>query len=242
MYTKIVWSGDEVETYNYKHEPRQNHKKKKQRVHRTASTDDRPRQRRGDNVQRARRSFKRIVQSTLFYHRQTFLVTLTTKEVLDVRQGYKYLHEYVQKLRRKIGKEFCYIAVPEFQKRGAIHFHMLLWNIPISLFYNERETRYLASIWGHGFLDIKLTDGSKRLIGYLTKYMTKAFVEPKFAEMKAYTASRNVHRPQTFKGSMLLDYSKEILGTDLSTAIPVYTKKFDVQWMGECNYNKYKLE
>ena len=56
-------------------------------------------------------------------------ITLTFKEnVSDVKEANKAFNIYITQVRRycnEHGREFYYIAVPEFQKRGAVHYHML---------------------------------------------------------------------------------------------------------------------
>ncbi|ARM72089.1 hypothetical protein LMxysn_0454 [Listeria monocytogenes] len=44
--------------------------------------------------------------------------------------------------------KFDYIAVPEMQKRGAYHFHILLFGLPYI------HTSKYAKIWKNGFVKI----------------------------------------------------------------------------------------
>src|SRR5690606_27837965 len=107
-------------------------------------------------------------------------------------------------LRNKFGKAFSYIAVSEFQKRGAIHFHALFWGLPAEVFSQERQTRTIALIWKQGFVYMKETDGNDKLSSYLAKYMVKTFTDPRLKNKKAYLASRNIKRPKIIAG---VDYS-----------------------------------
>ena len=55
----------------------------------------------------------------------TSFITLTYAENMqDIKQAKIDLNYFIKNVK-KIKKDFKYIAIPEFQKRGAIHFHLL---------------------------------------------------------------------------------------------------------------------
>jgi len=168
-------------------------------------------------------------------------VTLTMEEIREVSSSQRALHIFITSLRKDLGEKFRYISVIEFQKRGAVHFHTLLWDFPITLVQNERHTRYIQKLWGQGFVDFKQTDGSPKIAGYMGKYMAKAMHDKRLCSKRAYNASRNVYRPYSLKGSLFASYSQELIGLELSTLEPVHEKKFGTQWMGECHYKVYDL-
>ena len=74
---------------------------------------------------------KKTVLDTVRNNRDRFctFVTLTFAEnITDVDQAFSYFGKYISKVRKwkkRNGEELYYLAVPEFQKRGAIHFHMI---------------------------------------------------------------------------------------------------------------------
>ncbi|MGM9458151.1 rolling circle replication-associated protein, partial [Lacticaseibacillus rhamnosus] len=52
-------------------------------------------------------------------------VTFTFAEnVKDIDQANREWKKFVQRLRRRYG-DFKYLSVIEFQKRGAVHYHMI---------------------------------------------------------------------------------------------------------------------
>jgi hypothetical protein len=61
----------------------------------------------------------------------------------------------------------------EFQERGAIHFHLLLFNFP---FVPQKE---LQKVWeactreARSILDIRLVHGAKMIMAYISKYIAK---------------------------------------------------------------------
>jgi len=105
---------------------------------------------------------------------------------------------------------FQYVAVPEFQKRGAVHFHAFLWGLPDELgdvrkgkttlaYGRERESRDIYKTWLHGYVDVVKSDGHPRHISYLMKYMVKSAVDLRLSHVKAYYMSRGIPKPLVFK-------------------------------------------
>lgn len=194
---------------------------------------------RSDNARRSSMAFRRLVASNLGGSTRPILVTLTYRDnFTDLSGAYKHHSTFVQSLRYKFGKNFKYISVPEFQKRGAVHFHALFWGLPETVLLSERETREIAGIWGHGFVFLKETDGNDKLARYLTKYMSKAFVDPRLKNQKAYASSRNVLRPLV-QTNVPVDY---VLEDYRAVGDPVVDRTFYTNWLGEGRYRIFKTE
>jgi len=193
---------------------------------------------RQDNARRATVAFRRLVSANLGGIERPILVTLTYAEnITSLRQGYEDFATFVQNARYKFGRAFRYIAVPEFQRRGAVHFHALFWGLPSETLEFERASRVVAGLWGKGYVYLKPTDGNDRLSGYLSKYMSKAFVEPQLANRKAYVCSKNIVRPIELKGfSPAWPVTDDWIG-DLS---PCKEKTFMTKWLGKGRYRLYK--
>jgi len=197
---------------------------------------------RKDNASRASMAFRRLILSNLGGTELPVLLTCTYAEnQTDIKQGYKDFCSFIQALRHKFGKVFRYIAVPEFQRRGAVHFHALFWGLPQAAIETERHTRLVAGMWGHGFVYMKETDGNDRLSSYLAKYMAKSFIDYRLKNQKAYTCSRNLLRPQIVGGmnNFTLDAVVEEMGV---TGQPKVDKTYDTHWLGKAHYRVYNLE
>jgi hypothetical protein len=54
----------------------------------------------------------------------------------------------MMRLNYHIGHALKYVSVVEFQKRGAVHYHAVFFNLPFIV--NDE----LAAIWSHGFIKI----------------------------------------------------------------------------------------
>ena len=195
---------------------------------------------RQDNARRASLAFRRLVACNLGGSAKPVLVTLTYRDnFTDLAGAYKHLTAFNQSLRRK-WKDIKYVCVPEFQKRGAVHFHALFWKIPEEVVLQERHTRELARQWGKGFVYLKETDGDEKLSYYLTKYMAKAFTDPKLKNMKCYVASQNIERPKVFGGNDLdINF---ILEDYQVNDTPEFDRTYHTEWMGQGRHRLFKIK
>lgn len=241
-YTKIVISGDIVETYEYQYKPKNNtatRRSPRKRVKNSAINF-----RREDNVRRMCAKFKRLVWSNLSNGDAPAFLTLTLARDLSYETGRKLHNQFFKRLA-KSGYSLRYISIPEFQLSGRLHFHVLVWGLSEDIVKNEKNTRFLANQWGYGFIDVFQTDNSPRLAGYLAKYLSKSLYDKRFYAKKAYTTSSNIVRSVSLNTSVQTSYLKEVIGYDyneLSTVPPLLSKTYDTKWLGQCYYNKYKLK
>ena len=132
------------------------------------------------NIMRSKFQLERLIKANegLF---KTF-ITLTFAENVDnidtANKKFNTWRTYVKQLK----KDFAYVCVPEYQKRGAVHYH-LLTNLDISknpdIIIPQKDkngkilkNRYDVKGWSYGFARVdKLKDIN--VITYLSKYMTK---------------------------------------------------------------------
>jgi len=254
-HVKVIQSGNYLEIYQYEKSisPKVSYK----RPSRPRQRDKRLRYARLDNVNRRVKGFARLVRSNLVGSECPFFLTLTMYESLGIQRSYELFSLFISRLRRNEGDAFRYIAVPEFQKRGAVHFRVLIWGLPLQWACTghsegrgalkhyihectgsecERSTRYFQNLWQAGFVDSLQTDGSPKLAGYLAKYMYKSMQDVRLLGEKSYCASRNVYRPTMVSTHTAIDFAQEVWGVDLSTAVTLQDRKFETQWLGVGRY------
>lgn len=141
---------------------------------------------------RARRNIKRLGYANVGYGGCT-LITQTFDRDCDLKEAWRCNTLFFQRFR-KYDRQLRYISVLELQKSGRPHFHSLVFSdFVYKKAYHERSTRFLAKIWGEGFLDAVRTDSSLKLISYLSKYLTKQDL-PK--GVKRFSVSRNAFKPK----------------------------------------------
>jgi hypothetical protein len=248
-YSKALIYGKCLELYTYEKDIRPIRGKRTANTGRVdmqdvaTSTDDKqfPEvQKRRDNARRAEMAFRRLVLANLSESVPPILASCTyAQNQTDLGVAYQDWKAFIGALRYRYGTQFRYICVPEFQKRGAIHFHALFWGLPPNLCETERSTRLVASLWGVGFLDLILTDGSPRISSYLGKYMSKNFLDNRLAGKKSFRASGNILRPITERMASLW-YLEEKYGIGVDNP-PCLDKEFDTQWLGKGRYRYYNL-
>jgi len=256
-YIKTISYGNVVEIYQYDKDvsvrPRKG-RKKFRRAHFDADLDshvensvrsaEQRQAKRKDNARRSAMVFRRLVSANLGESQAPLLVSLTYAENFeDIGLAHKDFSLFARSIRNKFGQSVRFIAVPEFQKRGAVHFHALFWGLDtLGLAETERRTRLFAGLWGKGFVDLVATDGNHKIAGYLSKYMAKAFLDSRLKGKKAYTASRNIVRPVVEKGAFLEPlFHGGLEGVpDLSTADLLKDVSYDTVWLGRGRYRLYQ--
>lgn len=135
---------------------------------------------------KAREKVRRLI--TANFNENDLFITLTFKEnMTDVKQANYELKKFLQKMKRK-QSDFLHVTVLEFQKRGAVHYHMvcnyrLRWESTEQLKEHERE---LAKTWTHGFVDIVDIKHVDNVGAYLVKYMSKQNYDDRLEGNKRY--------------------------------------------------------
>lgn len=247
MYRKLIQSGNLVELYEYQREPSQ------LGVPRASTARDRdfeqwrktafkrpPGEKRRDNLHRAKQSFRRLVQANLSKG-NPWLLTLTMLDVVPYTDAMRCYTSFGQQLRRVFGTDVAWIAVAEFQKRGAVHYHALVWGLPYDVADLERSTRRIQNIWGYGYVDIVATDGSPKLATYLTKYLFKALQDDRLRGKRAYFASRNLMRPVSLNTPTAVDVACEATGISTGEATCVMEHTYGTEWLGRADYKAYYM-
>lgn len=150
------------------------------------------------NIIRSKLSCQRLAKANSNIW-ETFITLTIAENEQDIKKANKMLHSFTVQIRR-IKKDFSYIAIPEFQKRGAIHYH-LLTNISIdddTLIYSQEDNPKFKHIkyWNKGFTSIEpLKDDIKKVVGYISKYMTKDIDNRLFGHRR-YLYSQNLSTPK----------------------------------------------
>lgn len=168
--------------------------------------DDTEKEIRADSLTRSRNLL--IDYACQNYDMFKSFITLTYKEnVTDINKANKDFYIWVKQITRackKNGNEFYYLCVPEYQKRGAVHYHLLTSLVPGSdLITYQMNTKgldklYDVKYWNHGFTSafdvINDTDDNFNIALYLVKYFYKDIDNRLFGHTKVMH-SRNLEKP-----------------------------------------------
>jgi len=160
------------------------------------------------SVRRARTQLRRLTEANVGQWGQfkPIFSTLTQKEnVTSLVTSNRRFSKFIKRLSYAIGHDIKYVAVPEFQKRGSVHYHIIFFNFP---YMNVHK---FEKIWGFGMTNIQVIRKASRTGYYLSKYFTKACKDPKMFQKKAYFSSRGLIRPVDIYGGSEVD---EVLKND----------------------------
>lgn len=154
------------------------------------------------SARRRAEKIRRLINANR-YALTTFL-TLTFKENLtDLDIANKEFDKFSKRMNRYLLKNFNerfkYVAVIEFQQRGAIHYH-LLCNLPTSFKVQNHTSRkskkqkefevfISEKLWKNGFCDCRSIDGVDNVGAYLWSYMIKDSCDKRLKGRKAYLYS-----------------------------------------------------
>jgi len=184
---KLVGFGKTLEVTTYK-KPRVSFKKDDDTyVYRSATG-----KKTQGSVNRTRTTLFQLIEGNLGQHGvyPPVFVTLTFKENLkDLTLANYEFKKYIKRFRYFLSHDLKYVCVPEFQKRGAVHFHMVFFNLPFVSFED------LENIWGHGMTNIQSVREVRSMGAYLTKYFSKSANDPRMYGRRAYFTSRGLIRP-----------------------------------------------
>ena len=242
MYSKLVMSGGFVELLKYRLPLRITRKINKSDFESYILDKKAP------SISRSRSTLRRLIYSNAgtWRDKNGYLIpikflTLTFQEnIQDLKTANKYLTKFVQRLNYRFANVMAgnlkYVCVPEFQKRGAIHYHLVLFNFP---FIDRIGLARLRACWGDDRIhlvssrrDIDISN----IIGYISKYITKQSDDDRFRHQKRYFASRGIKKPVILRD----DVAIHMIGWNLRS-FEIYKKVFNVPFVGDIEYRTYYL-
>lgn len=228
---RLVTYGDEVELYSYgkpysyNWAPEQSGEK----MHLEGECIER----RVDHLHRTRTNLRRLVtaNATAFGCMPQFVTYTFATNMTDLRETHHLFDNAHKRLRRTLNRSLKYICVPEFQKRGAVHYHVVYFNIP----FMEGLHKILETEWSHGFVWIQSVRDIRHVGAYISKYISADFDDSRMVGEKAFFTSRGLERPHEIRNETSID--KFLDGAILES---VATKTFISERYGTITYTQYK--
>lgn len=172
------------------------------------------------SIRRTRKNIQDILNSNL--DNKSYFVTLTFAENLkDYEKADSRFHYFI----RIKNKDIKYLVVKEHQNRGAIHYHLIVFDI------EKDKLDELTNSWNYGFWYVKKIND--KYAYSIAKYMTKYFSEEKNQLVKSgkkiFSKSRNLRKPLIISDKVV-DLILEKYNYDIDL------EKYD--WL----QHKYKIE
>jgi len=158
--------------------------------------------RRSDSIARTRQNIYRITHCNCFQHGQfqpIFFTITFAENITSLQFANHEFKKFMKRLNYRIGHKLKYLFVPEFQKRGAVHYHGVFFNLP---FIDKRE---IEDIWGHGYTRIETIKKIKDVGAYIAKYLGKETFDNRLFGQRILLTSRGLFRPIELYGSQDVD-------------------------------------
>ncbi len=201
---------------------------------------------RQQSFKRAKRRVKRLLNRNVdvwkdhngsFYIPQ--LVTITFKENRqDIKEANRDFSKFIQRLNYWVTgskkASLQYLAVIEFQKRGAIHYHRVFYNLP----QVKCDKNKFISLWGLGSqIDIRPIGEVSDIGGYVSKYMTKDSGDERLIGEKSYFCSQGLKQPFEIKNLETIVFILSFLDEDEA----YFEKTFPSDFQGDIDLKLFNL-
>lgn len=164
-----------------------------------------------------------------------FLNLTFAENITDVKKANYAFTKFKQRLDYEITKRKCsflkYAGVIEFQKRGAVHYHIIFFNMP----FIENIYDKMRKIWGKGHIIINAIKDLNTIASYICKYMTKSEVDERLLGQKSYFTSKGLIKPV----EILDEKQIENIINNIPESIKPYENKFESEFCEEIKYKRY---
>lgn len=144
-----------------------------------------------------------------------FFVTFTyDNEKIDRyndRQVKRKFTQWINDTRKKFPNMF-YVAVPEYHKKGALHFHLLVGGVTFEelkcvparnkrgrLIFKKGKQIFNVTAWKWGYSTLSIIENKEASKHYICKYISKQHYDDRFFNKRRYYTSYNIRRPEIEK-------------------------------------------
>jgi hypothetical protein len=157
---------------------------------------------------RAQKQLERLAYSNWGRHKEKpKLFTFTHADNWNIEQANPYFNNFIKRMEYAFKRDIKYIAVPEKQKRGSIHYHVIFFNIP----FTPRVNSVVRRLWGPYQIHRSRGGGDPILaIRYISKYLGKTFSDTSMVGRKKFYTSHNLIRPYILDGDVSGEYDASI--------------------------------
>ena len=248
---KIVQSGDIIEIYEYEkgylkgYELTDSEKVKNGRLKGEKSNNYE--EHRKQVLQRAKKNLRRLINANVGQYGKEFtakFLTLTFKDnVKDLDKANYEFEKFIKRLNYHCfgtkKANLKYTCVVEFQKRGAIHYHVIIYNMPYV------KANDISNIWGNGFIKINKIDDIDNVGAYVSEYLGQAekgqgkdVADDRLQGKKSYFSSRGLFKPVEITDKKMVEQVAAALPKECLT----YSSQFENEHLGNITYKQYNLK
>jgi hypothetical protein len=187
-------------------------------------------------ISRQRKTIRRLVNTNMT-DRSSFLTLTFSENLLDETKAKLEMKKFFMRLRYHYpAVKHDYLAVWERQKRGAVHFHIILFDVP------KIPLRALNKIWGHGFVKINKIKDIDNVGAYVCKYLSKDLDSDEKKSSRRYTTSRGLEQPEIIcNTNSVLDRKIAEIVTSNSDYI-TYENSIQTEHYDQINYKQFIIK
>jgi len=190
-----------------------------------------PKERSDFSVSRSKKRIRRLVNSNPGMDK--FLTLTFAENVTDIKVANYEFKKFRQKLQRSLGiSALKYLGVVEFQKRGAIHYHLM-----IDMPYIDQDR--IQALWGQGRVWIERIRDKNKTGMYLAKYMKKGLFDLRLYGQRAFFYSYKLLLKPIEHLDIFIDAYVALVYRKTKSLIKEYTYYSDIR--GRIVYRLYQL-
>ncbi|TAK95782.1 hypothetical protein EPO05_03335 [Patescibacteria group bacterium] len=196
-----------------------------------------------ESIQRAKGNLRRLINANawnwLDENEKPYIpifFTLTFAEnMTDIKKANYEFTKFIQRFNYELNKEnnLKYVSVIEFQKRGAVHYHFVFFNMP---FVPDLKGK-IERIWGQGFTTFRKLDKISNVGMYMSKYMSKEINARKLYGQKCYFTSRGLNKARVKNDGNVANFMLPFL---LDTP-KRYKLEYESNFAGKTTYYNFDL-
>jgi len=173
--------------------------------------------RREDNLSAVRTKVHDLVDCNVrnYGYEPVFLTFTFARNETNIKAAWKDWRRFIRLFKKHYGDP-KYLAVVEFQNRGAVHFHCIFFNYSPELERMERcphgkeacdwqklgycsldkTARPIARLWGQGWVDVERVRSARNVAAYVTSYLDKSAGDARLRGIKFFATSKGLVRPE----------------------------------------------
>jgi hypothetical protein len=229
-HKKLIQSGNFYESYVYTKPYAYNFIGSKNTGTRKNVLEDR----KDFSIKRTRDHIRRIVNANSAgkEFRPIFITYTFAENVQNLGQANSIWTVFSRRFNRYVGYNLKYLCVVEFQKRGAIHYHVVYFD----LVYIPKIKVVVSSLWGKGFVKIIAIRKVQNLGAYVSKYLQKGVIDKRLCGKKAYFISRGLIMPECIRDEDQIDLLLSRLPP------PLFQNTFESERYGTVKYSTIKTQ
>lgn len=189
-----------------------------------------------DNINRTKHKLRQLVNANCDSISSKFVTLTYAENFQDLTIAKNDFKNFVKRWnyqRKKDGlQNLKYVYVVEFQERGAIHFHVIFFNL------NFIHWKVIEKLWGNGFIKINNIKNCDNVGAYVVKYMQKNSNDGRLNNRDLYGRSKgNLDSPLEINNPKEVAKLLEIYKNKI-----VFEKTYTSDYRGSMKYNQVNLK